>query len=52
MDFTGRPMKGFVYVGPLGFKTEKTLFGWITFGLDYVSKLKNNQISLKPEKRN
>lgn len=40
MDFTGKPMKGFVYVGPLGFKTTKTLSGWIDLGLDYASKLK------------
>jgi len=40
MDFTGRPMKGFVYVAPHGYKTAKALSRWITFGLDYVSNLK------------
>ena len=40
MDFTGKPMKGFVYVDPQGFKTEKTLSAWVSLGSDYVSKLK------------
>jgi hypothetical protein len=26
MDFTGRPLKGYVFVGPGGLKTDKT--GW------------------------
>ena len=33
MDFTGRKMKGFVYVAPMGFHTEKALLGWIERGL-------------------
>ncbi|NDB52436.1 MAG: TfoX family protein, partial [Nitrosopumilaceae archaeon] len=28
MDFTGKPMKGFVYVAPNGCKTKKTLSEW------------------------
>jgi len=40
MDFTGKPMKGFVYVEPQGYNTEKKLSGWISLGLDYVSKLR------------
>lgn len=40
MDFTGKPMKGFVYVEPQGYKNTKSLSAWITLGLDYVSKLK------------
>ncbi len=40
MDFTGKPMKGFVYVGPQGYKTAKSLSTWISLGMDYASKLK------------
>lgn len=40
MDFTGKPMKGFVYVAPQGYKTAKSLFKWINIGLDYVTNLK------------
>lgn len=29
MDFTGRPLKGFVYVSPLGFRTATALGGWL-----------------------
>ena len=40
MDFTGKPMKGFVFVEPNGYKTAKSLSTWVSFGLDYVSNLK------------
>ena len=39
MDFTGKPMRGFVYVEPQGYKTTDSLSNWIKLGLDYVSKL-------------
>lgn len=29
MDFTGRPMKGFLYVDPPGIKTARQLTGWL-----------------------
>ena len=32
MDFTGKPLKGFVYVSPLGFRTAQALRSWLTFG--------------------
>src|SRR5207247_5007172 len=34
MDFTGRPMKGFVYVEPSGYRTAASLRTWIRFGLE------------------
>lgn len=40
MDFTGRPMRGFVYVGLGGCKTEKTLSAWVNSGFVYVVSLK------------
>lgn len=33
MDFTGRPMRGFVFVGLEGLKTEKDLAHWLDLAL-------------------
>ncbi|MFK8101444.1 MAG: TfoX/Sxy family protein [Saprospiraceae bacterium] len=35
MDFTGRPMKGYVFVTPDGFDTEEDLTYWIQLCLDF-----------------
>ena len=40
MDFTGRPLKGFVYVRPQGHNTKKALISWVKRGLDYATSLK------------
>lgn len=39
MDFTGRPLKGFIYVMPLGLKRKESLNYWIEAALDYVKSL-------------
>ncbi len=39
MDFTGRPMKGYVYVEPSGFKAEKNLKKWVNRGIRFVKTL-------------
>lgn len=39
MDFTGKPMKGFIYVSPDGYKTDKSLSKWIQLGLDFAKSL-------------
>ncbi|MFP6594575.1 MAG: TfoX/Sxy family protein [Dehalococcoidia bacterium] len=39
MDFTGRPMKGLVYVAPEGFSEDSDLDGWVALGLEYASSL-------------
>jgi TfoX/Sxy family transcriptional regulator of competence genes len=39
MDFTGKPMKGFLYVGPDGVQTQKMLEKWVGRGVDYASSL-------------
>lgn len=39
MDFTGRSMKGFVYVGPDGYRTKSSLKSWIKRGLQFVMSL-------------
>lgn len=43
MDFTGRPMKGFVFVGPEGTKTSKDLQYWINLALDFNKKAKSSK---------
>ncbi|WP_074405596.1 MULTISPECIES: TfoX/Sxy family protein [Aquimarina] len=35
MDFTGRPMKGFVFVTPDGFDLDKDLEYWVQLCLDF-----------------
>jgi len=37
MDFTGKPMKGYVFVAPPGRRTAKALQRWIDRGLDFVA---------------
>ena len=32
MDFTGKPLKGFVYVSPSGFRTPAALRAWLGYG--------------------
>jgi TfoX/Sxy family transcriptional regulator of competence genes len=39
MDFTGKPMKGFVYVDPEGFESEEELMSWVQLSLDFVLTL-------------
>jgi TfoX/Sxy family transcriptional regulator of competence genes len=38
-DFSGRPMKGFLYVGPQGVNTDSELAKWLDRSLDYVATL-------------
>lgn len=35
MDFTGRPMRGFVFVGPTGSRSQKHLTAWVTRALEF-----------------
>lgn len=39
MDFTGRPMKGYVFVGASGIANDASLKNWIESGLAYVGTL-------------
>ena len=43
MDFTGRPMKGMVYIEPEGVRTETELQGWLEQAVQFARTL--------PEKR-
>ena len=41
MDFTGRPMKGFVFVGPEG--TKQTLDYWVKLAVDFNERAKSSK---------
>ena len=43
MEFTGRPMKGFVFVDSDGTDTEVGLESWIDKALDYNSRAKSSR---------
>ena len=43
MDFTGRPMKGFVFVGPDGTKLKNDLEYWINLALEFNKKAKSSK---------
>jgi len=39
MDFTGRPMKGYLFIDPEGLKTKAQLTTWVQRCLDFVATL-------------
>ncbi|MDH3943172.1 MAG: TfoX/Sxy family protein [Anaerolineae bacterium] len=39
MDFTGKPMKGWIYVAPEGYASDEDLLAWIQRGLDFALSL-------------
>ena len=39
MDFTGRPLKGYVFVGPPGLRTEARLRHWLGLAREFVDTL-------------
>ena len=39
MDFTGRPMRGMVYVDPPGVTTDAALAGWVSRALEFAATL-------------
>ena len=39
MDFTGRPMKGMVFVEPAGLASTKDLEAWVQRGVDFALSL-------------
>ncbi|MDP1862689.1 MAG: TfoX/Sxy family protein [Thiobacillus sp.] len=39
MDFTGKPMKGYVYVAPAGYESDADLQSWVDRCLDYNKSL-------------
>ncbi len=39
MDFTKKPLKGFVYVDPSGFESDGDLRSWVDIGLDFATSM-------------
>jgi TfoX/Sxy family transcriptional regulator of competence genes len=39
MDFTGRPMKGYVFVAPQGRRTDAALRAWVELSASFVATL-------------
>lgn len=39
MDFTGRAMKGMVFVAPEGIRDKRSLAAWVRRGVDHASSL-------------
>ena len=48
MDFTGKPLKGFLYVDNEGIKTEKQLHYWLELGIEFVEQ---QGLQMKPSKK-
>ena len=40
MDFTGKPIRGFVFVGPEGLGTEGDLKDWLELALEFIKEAK------------
>jgi TfoX/Sxy family transcriptional regulator of competence genes len=39
MDFSGRPMVGFLFVDPPGYRTDRDLDKWVRWSLEYVATI-------------
>jgi TfoX/Sxy family transcriptional regulator of competence genes len=51
MDFTGRPLKGMVYVAPEGLRTKAALTRWVRRGIEFVSVRSPAQSETRAAKR-
>ena len=47
MDFTGRPMKGFIFVEPEGIDMDEDLDYWVQLCLDFNPKAKSSKKNQK-----
>jgi TfoX/Sxy family transcriptional regulator of competence genes len=43
MDFTGKPMRGFVFIEPRGFKEDADLKHWVDLALDFNPRAKSSR---------
>jgi TfoX/Sxy family transcriptional regulator of competence genes len=48
MDFTGRPMRGFVQVAPAGFEDDADLSAWLARGVAYAEKQEETPLRAGP----
>jgi hypothetical protein len=51
MDFTGRPIKGFIYVDSKGWSKDATLKRWLDMGVDYASSLPKKAVKQRKAAR-
>jgi TfoX/Sxy family transcriptional regulator of competence genes len=51
MDFTGRPMKGYLYVDAPGLKTAKQLKGWIDRAVAFGATLPPKKRTMRSRRR-
>ena len=49
MDFTGRPMRGFVFVNPSGLDTDGELDDWLKLALEFNPKAKASKKRTRPK---
>ena len=47
MDFTGRPLTGYVYVSPAGCRRDESLAKWTSWGADFVATLPAKTVRAK-----
>jgi hypothetical protein len=48
MDFTGRPLNGYVYVGPNGCRTQRMVEAWVERGAAFVATLAGDRAGSSP----
>jgi TfoX/Sxy family transcriptional regulator of competence genes len=51
MDITGRPLKGFLFIGPGGYRTDKRLAEWVGYAIEFVATLPAKWHSTNPPHR-
>jgi TfoX/Sxy family transcriptional regulator of competence genes len=51
MDFTGRPMRGYVYVAPAGYANARSLSAWIDWSAAFVATVKKKPRTPKRRSR-
>ena len=51
MDFTSRPMRGFVFVNPEGLTTDARLEAWLKLALEFNPKAKSSKAKSAPASR-
>jgi hypothetical protein len=44
MDFTGRPMKGYVYIDPPAICADRDLQAWVLWCVEFVAKLPQKKV--------
>ena len=51
MDFTGKPLRGFVYVSPLGFRTAAALRTWVSRGARVAEQKATGPTKRRPSRK-